>query len=554
MNMPHQKSPPSPSGSEKYDDVKHLEGDESPLPQVAHLGANTKVTDALNAAYEAAKIQAPLNPLSRESIALYGCAGVSFLCSCGNGYDTSLMTGINGMPRFKENFNNGDKAQSTSIIFSIYTIGQIAGSLIADKIADRWGRRAGMFAGCLTILCGTAIITTSHAVNQFLAGRFILGMGIAIAITSAPVYCIEIAPPQWRGRMTALYNTGWSGGAIPAAAVVFGTQTMKSNWSYRIPLLLQAVPAGLVCCIVWFLPESPRWLYQNGRDQEALDFLIKYHGNKNPDSIMVKLEMQEFRDKIALDGTDKRWWDYSALVKTKNARWRSLMVFMMGLFGQMSGNGLGYYNLDIYKSLGFDRHMQFSMNLIGVCTAAICSWVAVSLSDRMPRRKVLVWGTLGCSILLGCNAGLSAKWASYGAEDKNLDVGRLAAAFFFLFGCLYAFTYTPLQSLYPAECLETTARAKGVSMKIMVISLTSFINLYCIPIGLANIQWRFLLVFVFWDFFESIMWYFFCVETLGRTLEELDEVFSAPNPVAASKIKRKIAVTESGDVVHVDSV
>jgi len=352
--------------------------------------------------------------------------------------------------------------------------------------------------------------------------------------------------------MTSLYNTGWNGGAIPAAAIVFGTQTIKNNWSWRLPLLFQAVPAGLVICLVWFCPESPRWLYMHEREEEAFAFLTRYHGNNDPNNPVVLLQIQEFKDNIRMDGSDKRWWDYSDLFKTRNARWRFLMVILMGVFGQMSGNGLGYYNIDIYKSLGFDTYMRFAMNLIGTCTSAIAAWVAVSLSDRMPRHKVLTYGTFICAVMLGINAGLSAKWASYGTGPKDLNIGRLAAAFFFLFGVVYAFTYTPLQSLYPAECLETSTRAKGVSMKIFIISCTSFINLFCIPIGLKNIQWRFMLVYVFWDLFETVIWHFFCVETLGRTLEELDEVFSSPNPVKASRQKRKIGIAGDGNVVLVE--
>jgi len=354
--------------------------------------------------------------------------------------------------------------------------------------------------------------------------------------------------------MTALYNTGWSGGAIPAAAIVYCTRTMPNNWSWRIPLIVQAVPASFVCILVWFLPETPRWLFMQSREEEAIAFMVKYHGNNNPDSEMVKLEIAEFRAGIDLNGSDKRWWDYSGLFKTHSSRWRIFMVITMGIFGQMSGNGLGYYNLQIYQAIGFDTKMQFAMNLINACLAALVSWVAVSLSDRMPRRKVLVIGTFTCAVLLGCNAGLSAKWASYSKGTENHDVGKLAAAFFFLFNQAYAFTYTPLQSLYPAEVLETTSRAKGVSIKIMVISLTSFINLYCIPIGLKNIQWRFMLVYTFWDCFEAVFWYFFCVETLGRTLEELEEVFADPNPVKASQMKRRVAVGSDGHIVQVEEI
>jgi len=223
----------------------------------------------------------------------------------------------------------------------------------------------------------------------------------------------------------------------------------------------------------------------------------------------------------------------------------------MGFFGQMSGNGLGYFNLSIYKSLGFDTQMQFNMNLIGSCLSAVTAWFAVSLEDRMPRRKVLVYGSIACSVMLAINAGFSALWASYGDGPKNLAIGRAGATFFFLFGIVYAFTYTPLQSLYPAECLETTTRAKGVSMKIFVISCTSFINLFCTPIAYGAIGWKYILVFVFWDAFEAVIWYFFCVETVGFTLEELDEIFSAPHPPTASIQKKKVAIADTGDVLVV---
>ncbi|KAG8987816.1 hypothetical protein FRB90_003124 [Tulasnella sp. 427] len=461
------------------------------------------------------------------------------------------MTAINAMEYYQKQFNSGRLGSKTGIIFSIYTVGQMAGSLFAGPICDRYGRRGGMFAGAWGIVAGVAVISSAHTKAQFIGGRFLLGFGIAIATVGAPTYILECSPPQWRGRLTSLYNTGWFGGSIPAAGITLGTSSIKSNWSWKIPLIIQAVPATLVICFVWFLPESPRFMYQNGRKEEAYEFLTKYHGNGDRNNPIVQLEIDEFEEAIRLDGSDKRWWDYSDLVKTKNARWRSLMVFLMGLFGQMSGNGLGYFNVDIYKSLGYSTHMQFILNLVNSFVQAITAWIAVSLTDRMPRRRVLVTGTALCCLMLAANAGFSAKWATYTATNKNLNVGRAGAASFFLFNSAYAFTYTPLQSLYPAECLENTARAKGVSMKIFVISCTSFINLLCTPIALQNIQWRYILVFVGWDAFETVIWYFFAVETQGRTLEELDIIFSAPNPVKASKQRSMAIVDQENGVVRV---
>lgn len=69
------------------------------------------------------------------------------------------------------------------------------------------------------------------------------------------------------------------------------------------------------------------------------------HGGNNPDSLLVKLEWEEFTEGIKLDGADKVWWDYRPLFRTKNARWRMSMVLLISIFGQFSGNGLGYFNV-----------------------------------------------------------------------------------------------------------------------------------------------------------------------------------------------------------------
>lgn len=353
--------------------------------------------------------------------------------------------------------------------------------------------------------------------------------------------------------MTAFYNCGYFGGAIPAAAITLGSKFINSDWQWRLPLILQAVPSLIVMICVFFIPESPRWLLANSRDDEALAFLTEYHGNRDPNNPIVKLEWREFKEGIALDGADKRWWDYSELFKTSSGRWRSFMVILMGVFGQFSGNGLGYFNTQIYAAVGYSVILQLVLNLVNSVTSCIGALCGVALADRMPRRLVLVWGTFICAIFLAINGGLSALWAKQSSEsgtgNGSLSVGRGAVAAYFFFNIIYSFAYTPLQALYPVECLATTTRAKGMAMYGVFVSLVSFINTFATPVGLNNIKYNFVFIFVGWDCFEALIWYFFCVETVGRTLEELEEVFSAKNPVAESKKKRKLAIKTDGELV-----
>jgi MFS family permease len=75
---------------------------------------------------------------------------------------------------------------------SLYTVGQIFGGLMSGAISDKFGRRAGMFAGCFLVVVGSILVSSAHVIKQLLAGRFVLGWGIAIAVSCAPSYCVEV--------------------------------------------------------------------------------------------------------------------------------------------------------------------------------------------------------------------------------------------------------------------------------------------------------------------------------------------------------------------------
>ncbi|CAH0046433.1 unnamed protein product [Clonostachys solani] len=525
----------------------------------ATLKEGAKAREVFNAELYAAIHDSPINPRSRQSLHLYFAVFVAFCCACANGYDGSLMTSILAMQHFQDTFKSGKTGPMVSLIFSIYSVGNMVGSPFAAMLSDRFGRRKAMFCGGCVIILGMIIISTASTLAQFVVGRFVLGFGIAIMTVAAPAYSIEIAPPHWRGRCTGFYNCGWFGGSIPAAAVTFGTNSIDSNISWRLPLILQAFACVVVMIGVFFIPESPRFLLANGRDQEALDFLVKYHGNGNADSKLVALEIQEMRENIALDGIDKRPLDYRPLFLTHNGRWRMAQVLMISIFGQWSGNGLGYFNTVIFEQLGVKSvSQQLGYNLLTSCLSAVGALSAVSLTDRMPRRPVLVFGTLACAAALAVNAGLSSALdaqQSKGNIQESYAKGALAS--YFLFNIIFSFTYTPLQGVIPAEALETTMRAKGLAASAFIVSAMGFLSQFALPIGFQNITYKVVYIFVAWDVIESIAWYLFAVESQGRTLEQLEWIYNQKSPVKASKKVDKVVVQADGTVTekvvsHVD--
>ena len=114
------------------------------------------------------------------------------------------------------------------------------------------------------------------------------------------------------------------------------TSMIDSDLSWRLPCWLQIVPAGLTMLACIFIPETPRWLFGNGRQEEAIRVLAKYHGGGNRRSPIVILTVREMIEKIIIQSTEKRWWDYSELFKSKPAIHRLLCVGGMGIVGQVS--------------------------------------------------------------------------------------------------------------------------------------------------------------------------------------------------------------------------
>ncbi|KAI1840534.1 hypothetical protein JX266_013263 [Neoarthrinium moseri] len=511
-----------------------------------HVGAHTK--EVHNAELFAAVQEAKTSVRNKGSLQLLFAVFVAFCCACASGYDGSLLTSIIAMKHFQSTFHTGPTGTKVAVMFSLYTVGSMVAAPFAAVFSDRFGRRRAMFGGANIIIIGAIIVSTSSTIAQFVVGRFVLGMGVQVMTVAAPAYAVEISPPHWRGRCTGFYNCGWFGGSIPAAAITFGTNYIDNDYSWRIPLVLQCFACIVVLGAVFFIPESPRWLMANDKEEEAREFLVKYHGNGNSQSRLVLLELEEMREGIRQDGVDKTYADYRPLFATHNGRWRMAQVLMIAIFGQFSGNGLGYFNTVIFEQLGItSSSQQLGYNLLNSVLSAIGALSAVSLTDKMPRRKVLIFGTLACAATLAVNSGLSAALDSQGKNViTSYAQGGLAA--YFLFNIVFSFTYTPLQAVVKTEALETTIRAKGLAAAGIIVSAMGFINQFAGPIALGNIGYRYIYVFVGWDVVEAIMWYLFGVEAQGRTLEQLEWVYSQPNPVKASLMVEKVIVQADGKV------
>ncbi|KAJ7499905.1 general substrate transporter [Mycena latifolia] len=532
--------------SPTYDEKKSFD-DDVKSASATDAQAPVAIAEVYNPALKAAIEKSDLKGWSRRSFMLYFIVMVGFLNAVSSGFDGSLMSGINVMPQYLQFFDYSSVGKSTGIVFMIYVSGNCAGALVAGPATERYGRRGGMFLGGLFILVGSIVSVTAQTRGAFIGGRFVLGFGIAISTTAAPTWVTEIAPPQWRGRLGAMYNSCFFIGSIPATGSMVGTGKLSSTWAWRLPLILQIGPPVVVMTCVWFCPESPRWLISRGRIEEARQILIDYHSNDGKANAVIELEMAEFQEQIAVK-REAPFWDYSALFSTRNRRWRMVCLTLMCINGQLAGNGLITYFLTVMlQNAGVtSSHMQLVYNFANSILSAFGAFSGAALTDRIGRRRRLYIGSFVLACLLATVAALSSKYGKKG--NKDVAGANASIAFIFLFGIVYAFTYTPLQALYCAEVMSQDMRAKGMAVHILISNIAGFINTFANSVGLGNLGWKYYFVFVAWDVIASVLWYFLGVETHGRTLEQLDEIFDAPWPARASTQKVTIKLNPNGSV------
>ena len=145
-----------------------------------------------------------------------------------------------------------------------------------------------------------------------------------------------------------------------------------------------------------------------------------------------------------------------------------------------------------------------------------------------------------CVVWIGMTAA-TAMFSQSG--ETNTDAAKASIACVFLFGLVYSIGTTPLQALYPVEVLSFEMRAKGMAFSALAVNAGGLLNQFAWPIALEDIGWKTYIVFVVWCAVQATVFYFFMPETKNRTLEELDQIFEARNPVKASLEARKVALT-----------
>ncbi|KAH7127136.1 MFS transporter [Dendryphion nanum] len=463
------------------------------------------------------------------------------LTSATNGYDGSMVNGLLSLDQFTD-YMNHPSGSIKGLFSGIMFLGSLLALPITPYIADGLGRRWGICIGSIVMIFAVVLQSASVNFQMFIAARFFLGFGVAIAHGSAPLLITELCHPQHRAIFTTIYNTTWYFGSIIAAWLTFGTNNISSQWSWRIPSILQALPSILQITFVWFVPESPRWYISKGHPEKALSVLALVHAEGNADDELVQLEFEEIKETIAIE-KEAEQTGWLELFKTKGNRHRLLILISAGLFSQWSGNGLvSYYISGVLDGIGItDSHTQLVIN--GVLNIWNCI-IAVTMCffvEKIGRRPLFLVSTAG---MMFCFIVWTICSERYNATKVKAN-GNAVVAMIFLYYTSYNIAWSGLLVGYTVEILPFSIRAKGMCYMFAMVDVALFFNTYINPIALEKIGWKYYIVYCVWLGFELVFVYFFYIETKNTPLEEIAKHFDGNAALVGGQ-----AGTEKGRILE----
>ncbi|KAH8701536.1 general substrate transporter [Talaromyces proteolyticus] len=456
------------------------------------------------------------------------------------GFDGSMMNGLQSVTHWQTYFGT-PKGAVLGVFNAAYPLGGIAGVFLISPVADGLGRRIGLATGAALCCIGAALQGGSINIAMFVISRVIIGAGSVIVSGVGAPYITEIAHPAQRSTATALFLTFYSVGSIVAGWCTFGTFRIDGTASWRIPSALQGLPSVIQLLFIWFCPESPRWLVSKGRNEEALAFLVKYHGEGDLQDPVVQFEYNEIQRTLSAEkSTAHSLISFLRELATGPGNRRRLFIMIWAaICSQMSGNAfVSYYLSPILTSVGLTSDLQ--QTLINA-TSQMLSWVSAiyfaTLPGKLGRRTLFLGSLCFMWVIVIC---ITAGSAMFAKDHSNKAAAYTVVVFLYLFSPAYNFGFNGNLGLYIPEILPYHIRTKGLSLFYFTQFCFMILSNFTVPIGLENIQWRFYIIFVFWIIVEFVGVYLLFPETKGPSLEEIAYIFDGPGSKIGSNPRSEL--------------
>lgn len=435
------------------------------------------------------------------------------------GYDTAVISGTITSVETQFSLN----AMQVGWFVGCALVGSILGVAVAGILSDRFGRKLTMLVAAILFTASGIGCAISQSFTELIIYRILGGIGIGVVSIVSPMYISEVAVARWRGTLVSLYQLAITIGFLAAYLVNFQILKAAETAVYDTPWLhwilvdemwrgmlgSNALPALLFFIVIFFIPESPRWLIlrnRTGRAHAVLEHI--YRSSEAADG-----EIATIRD--AEKAAPKSEWRSLTSPGMRRALLIGVAIAMLGQF--MGVNAVLYYGPTIFEDAGLSSgDSLFSQVLVGVVNM-LTTVIALVIIDRVGRKQLVYWGVSGMILSLLCIGVYFLFGGAWGLSSTFLLIFFLA----YVFCCaisISAVIFVLLSEMYPTRVRGLAMSIAGFSLWIgtyLIGQLTPWMLETLTPAG------TFFLFAAMCFPYILIMWRA-VPETTGRSLEEIE--------------------------------
>jgi len=428
------------------------------------------------------------------------------------GYDTGVINGAIGP--LKTHFSLGPEQEGWAMGCAL--LGCALGAAGAGAISDRFGRKKVLILSAILFFVsaiGTAVPTT---LTMFILFRLLAGLGIGAASVSSPLYIAEITPARIRGRMVSINQFA----IVSGISVVFfvnyfialqGDELWNQEHGWRWMFASGALPALVLLALLFLVPESPRWLTKQGRDDQALGILTRVNG-----SDQARTELAQIKDALR--------HETGSLGQLLQPGMK--LVFVIGIvlavLQQVTGiNVFLYFGTEIFKKMGSETNAALLQTVVVGVVNLSFTVIAIWTVDRIGRKPLMMIGSAGMGISL-LAMGLAAYFQRTELWVLLFILGYIAC---------FALSVGPVTWVILSEIFPTRIRGRAMAIATVCLWVANYIVSQTFPMMNDDKSW---LVATFHRAFPFWLYGVFCVvllvfvwrllpETKGKTLEEIEK-------------------------------
>jgi sugar porter (SP) family MFS transporter len=418
------------------------------------------------------------------------------------GFDVAIISGA--VPFIQPYFHWNELQLGWGV--SSLLVGAMAGAFGSGVLSDMYGRRKVLIFVALffAVSCTFTALATSSVI--FISARLFGGLAVGAASVLSPMYVAEVAPPKKRGMLVAIYQLAIVLGILCSYTINYGLHNIDNNWRWMFATGI--IPSVLFFVGLFFIPESPRWLYKAGREADSLKVLTRISGEA-----LAKTEIQEIAKSLNGDMTSV---SINELFKP-SARKVVLIGFILAVFVQISGiNTVIDYAPKILLAAGVEiNNALLQTSLVGLINF-IFTFVAILFIDKLGRRSLYLIGSMGMVITLVFLA-ISFYFKMEGIFTLICILSFIA----FFAACIGPVFWTLLSEIFPNKI-----RGKAIAFASFTQWIFNFLVVLLFPHFLASVGGT--KTFLFLAVMSLLQWLFtflYVPETKGKSLEEIERIF-----------------------------